>query len=79
MHRLTLMFFMFNSAQALVATTRQGNSGNGSGQRQEDDEDFGHVVENQAQLGIGTEMFMDGDNRENFLRRIKPHIWGFGN
>ena len=77
MHYLTCVFSIFNSVHDLVFITRWENSGNGSEQRQEDDKDFGHVVENQAWLGAGAELFMDGDNRENFLREIKPHVLYF--
>ena len=51
-------------------------SGNGSGQRAEADEEFGHVSEDQLwrSPGDNEEEFMDGDNRKNFLRDLKPHI-----
>ena len=35
------------------------------------------MVENQAWLGSGEELFLDGDNRKNFLRSENPHALCF--
>ena len=52
-------------------------SGNGAGQRMEDDEEYGHVAKNQVWLAPGVEEFMDGDNCKNFLQEEKSHILHF--
>jgi len=52
---------------------RWERSGNGEGQRAQDSQDFGHIVEDQLWLAPGSHAtdpaptYMDGDNRRNFL------------
>ena len=43
----------------------------------EDDEEHGHVANDQAWLAPVNEEFMDGDNRKNFLREEKSHMLCF--
>ena len=63
--------------QALVVIAKWELSGNGSGQRAEDDKEHGHVSTDQVWLGSGGNEFMDGDNRQNFLREEKSHALCF--
>lgn len=56
-------------------------SGNGEGQRNEDSEDLGHIVEGQRWYAPGSTEeepeFVDGDNRKNFLRGRGSHLLYF--
>ena len=74
---LTLLCHMIIITKALVVISKWEQSGNGSGQRKEDDEEHGHVSKDQAWLAPGNEEFMDGDNRKNFLREEKSHVLCF--
>ena len=74
---LNFLFYANETTQALVVISKWEQSGNGSGQRTEDDDEYGHVVNNQLWLAPGKQEFMDGDNRKNFLRDEKSHILYF--
>ena len=52
-------------------------SGNGDGQRAENEEDFGHIYAVQRWRNVNSNEegeYMNGDNRKSFLRDSKPHI-----
>jgi len=55
-------------------------SGNGKGQHAQDSQDFGHIVEDQLWLALGSHAtdpaptYMDGDNHKNFLNRKGSYL-----
>ena len=64
----------------MVVISKWELSGNGSGQRNEEDKDFGHIAHGQKWLGGGDNDCADGDNRKIFLRQHESHVlhyWQF--
>ena len=73
---LTFVFYTITITHALVVISKWEQSGNGSVQRMEDDEECRHVANDQAWLAPGIEEFVD-DNRKTFLREEKSHTLCF--
>ena len=64
----------------MVVISKWELSGNGSGQRSEEDKEFGHIASGQKWLGGGDNDCVDGDNRKIFLRQCESHVlhcWQF--
>ena len=63
-------------AEILCVVDKWERSGNGEGQRNEDEQEYGSILCNGTQLWLapGTNEFQDGDNRSAFLNGQSTHI-----